>query len=271
MNRLSIIGLGWLGNQIGEYFMNRNYQIVGTVTSLEKATRLKNKGFEVSVLELEKLESIDSTSFDPFLSNVIFITIPPSANENYADKIIELIVKIQSANRMAKFIFTSSTSVYGNMAREIDESAATDPVSANAKVIVKVEEFLKKAVSDYLIIRLGGLVGRNRHPVNYLAGRVGIAKPQAPVNLIHANDICRAVYFLLEAGISNKIINVVTPDHPAKEDYYRTVAENLNLSLPNFDPQDNELGKVVTPKKLRDLGFKFNYQSPFQYPEAKTD
>jgi nucleoside-diphosphate-sugar epimerase len=269
MNRISIIGLGWLGKQIGNYFQNKGFTVSGTATTKEKVEKLLKESFNAEQLKIEKLEAINAQNFSPFLARTVVITIPPlSVNEGYDTLIIDLINRIKAVNPKVKVFFTSSTSVYGNKDEEIDEYSEVNPITKNAKEIVAIENFMQSELSNFCIFRLGGLVGRNRHPVHYLAGREDILKPKAAVNLIHASDVCNALHFIVENEVSSKIVNLVTPDHPSKEIYYTTVAENLSLSLPKFDQSDTRLDKVVKPLELMELGFNFKYTSPYDYPEA---
>lgn len=70
-------------------------------------------------------------------------------------------------------MFISSTSVYGNLNREITEEDETFPETESGKALVKVEKLLRNEKEiNITILRFGGLIGYERNPGNFLAGKL---------------------------------------------------------------------------------------------------
>ena len=42
--KIGIIGLGWLGEPLGEFLLEKGFDLLGTTTSIEKAKLLNEKG-----------------------------------------------------------------------------------------------------------------------------------------------------------------------------------------------------------------------------------
>lgn len=270
MKNVSIIGLGWLGKQIANNLDRQGFIIKGTTRTQEKKEDLLENGWEAYQLNIANIANINADQKDLFSSSVIILTIPPSTlKENYAEAMKALLQHIREVNPNARIFYTSSTSVYGSFEKfmPIDENSPTKPKRINAIEIVKVEKLIAAYFENYCILRLGGLVGENRNPANYMSNRKNVSKRAAVVNLIHADDICEFISFAISKVELPKIINLVSPEHPQKMDYYIMAVNNLGLIPPKFDQEDNRLDKKVDSLFLQQLSFKFKYPSPEQYPE----
>lgn len=263
MRAIAIIGLGWLGAELGKQLKANGFFICGTTTSVKKSLEL-NKTFD-QVVNYKLGDSIDQVTFKKAIDFFV-ITIPPSSSEFYVSHLEELIHKLKEKNKSAKFIYTSSISVYGSEPRIVNEGSETNAETSNAKKMLAVEKILQGKYSECSsVIRLGGLVGDERHPVNYLSGRIGVKKPNAAINLIHRDDVLSFISALIEhfQGIT---FNLVSPNHPKKKEYYNWVAEQKDLMLVVFDEEDKNLDKVVNCIAVKSINFEFKYRSPYDFP-----
>ena len=113
------------------------------------------------------------------------------------------------------------------------------------------------------ILRFGGLIGEDRHPIKFLAGKTNVENPDAPINLIHQEDCIGIIVEMLnrvqhDREIGNVVFNAVTPQHPARKEYYTQKAIENNLSLPIFDDSKKSVGKLISSKKVEEvLAYKF--------------
>lgn len=267
MKRISIIGLGWLGFQLAEKLTENNFEVRGTTTTEEKIPALSKVAQKVEIMKLDEL-TVYKNSWPLFLDASIFIlTIPPSKIENYATKMVDLLKLIRDRNPKAKVIYTGSSSVYGNAVGEVDEHSPIQPQSPNAKKIAGLEHYFQTLQDEEIaVLRLGGLVGPGRHPVKYLIGKSNIKGKNKGVNLIHSADIAEVVLRICKGEYPSGIYNLCCPEHPLKSDYYKQIAKKMNCSPPSFDKFDNQSGKLLICKKLKQLNYQFIYASPFQFP-----
>lgn len=264
MKKIGIIGVGWLGEYLVNQIDKKKFNIWGTVSTEEKALKLTGSGFPIVSYQLgetpEKLMGCKEV-------DIFLITIPPSVSDQYVNLLKELIQYLKKQSPEAKLIYTSSTSVYGKAVREVYELSETEAVTKNAQKMEEVERFLQEQYkNDSYILRLGGLVGGERHPVKYLSGRKNIAKPFAPVNLVHRKDIVRLIFFIAEGKIDAGIINFSSPEHPEKNKYYEWAAKKLDIEKPLFNFADKSSDKTVICKAVQSAGFQFEYQSPYEFP-----
>ncbi|MBL7556119.1 MAG: SDR family NAD(P)-dependent oxidoreductase [Bdellovibrionaceae bacterium] len=224
-----IIGLGWLGSELATELHKQNYKTWGT----------HSKDFNFQTDPFPEL------SFD-----VLFLNTPPLPHipaKAYADKI----PKVPGS----KIIFISSTSVYGQDQERVTESSIPKPTSESALWLASVESLLFTKFGNALtVIRPGGLIGGQRHPVFSLSRKAEIPNGDAVINLIHRQDligICRVAASVTEIPI----INAVTPYHPRKKDYYSQWAAQLNLPKLNFSTlseSSRQIDSAVLPKLYRD-------------------
>lgn len=258
-SKIGIIGCGWLGFPLAKLLLNKNYLIKGSSTSKEKLLELKSNKIDPYYIEITEKGIIGD--IDSFLDeiDVLIINIPPKIkglpNENYSKK-IQLIANKAEKRLIDKIIFISSTSVYGSNQGKINSSTNPIPSSKNGVEILQSEKIISKN-KNCTIIRFGGLIGNNRHPVHSLTKKNQVLNPKAPINLIHLEDCIRIIYSIILKEVWGKICLGVSPYHPTREDYYNTKCEALGLKRINF-VNDTTINKEVTDSKiLKELNYNF--------------
>jgi nucleoside-diphosphate-sugar epimerase len=113
---------------------------------------------------------------------------------------------------------------------------------------------------DAVVLRLGGLYGPDRDPARSLSGRTGVAGPDAPVNLVHRDDVIGVVQAILAQDVRNGVFNVVADAHPTKRAYYTARAEALGLPPPQL-AESPVPWKKVSSRKVQDvLGYTFRHR-----------
>ena len=256
MSRIGIMGGGWLGLAVAEKAMERNHSIKVSTTHKEKSTLLKKKGFDTAVVEVSEFDINGEIDFFNDVK-LLIISIPPglrkNPDRNYIAIIEQIINKIELTG-IEKVIFTSSTSVYGNQAEIITEESELLGTTDAARQIIAVEKkLLEHKQFESCILRLGGLVGPNRHPIFTLSGKKNIPNPLSPINFIHQQDAVSIILHIIENWQGNQVYNAVTPFHPARIDYYSEMAKIAALGAPAFQKS----GIVSANKVRKDLNFKF--------------
>jgi NAD dependent epimerase/dehydratase family enzyme len=106
------------------------------------------------------------------------------------------------------------------------------------------------------VVRFGGLIGEDRHPVKFLSGRKNVEQPDSPVNLIHQNDCIGILLTLIEKEIYGEVFNAVAPSHPTRKTYYTKRHFPLvcrYLNLPSKTPQENHFKR----QNNRNAGYDF--------------
>lgn len=270
MIKISILGCGWLGLPLAKRLIEKGNSVNGSTTSENKLSILKDAGINPFLVTLES-ESV-SESINAFLakSEILIIDIPPklravnpdSEKKAFVEKIKNLTPFIEKS-LVKKVLFVSSISVYGDENHLITEETNPNPETESGKQLLLAEEILQKNQNfETTILRFGGLIGEDRHPVKFLAGKENLENPDAPVNLIHQNDCISIIEEIVKQSKWNDVFNAVAPFHPTREDYYTQKAKEQNLILPKFSPEKSKIKKVISSKKIETvLSFKFRLEN----------
>ena len=155
-----------------------------------------------------------------------------------------------SESSITKIVFVSSTSVYGDVDGEVTEETPPCPITESGVQLLASENVFREDPNLHTtILRYGGLIGPERHPIKNLAGR-RVVNGNFPVNLIHLNDAVAIICKIVSQGYWGEIFNGVYPHHPSKRDYYLAEAKKKGLSLPEFSSNHNKEGKKITSCRL---------------------
>ncbi|WP_324067310.1 MAG: SDR family oxidoreductase [Flavobacterium sp.] len=273
--KISILGCGWLGLPLAKSLLAKGYVVKGSTTSESKLDLLKNAGILSFQIQLEEHQIIGN--IEEFLkeTDVLVIDIPPglrreisTSNEmTFVNKVKTLIPFIEKSG-IQKVIFVSSTSVYGDgfPIVEITEETKPNPDTESGKQLA-ITETLLQSNSHFktTVIRFGGLLGDNRHPIKFLAGRTNVENPDAPVNMIEREDCIGIIEKILKYSETSEqhdnwgeTFNAVAPQHPTRKAYYHKKAEIFNLPLPTFAEDSESKGKIISSEKVETiLGYSF--------------
>jgi nucleoside-diphosphate-sugar epimerase len=267
MKQISILGCGWLGLPLAVSLIEKGFWVKGSTTTLDKISQLNNVGISAHQIELSETEIKGHIELFLHNSEILIIDIPPklrrNSSENFVKKIQNLIPFIEKSS-VEKVIFVSSTSVYSDNNSIVTEETIPIPDSESGWQLLEAEKLLQSNTNfNTTVVRFGGLIGENRHPIHFLAGRKNIENPDAPINLIHQMDCIGIIEEILRQAQNDKlgfgeIFNAVAPFHPTRKTYYSEKALELNLLLPEFDESKPSVGKIISSEKVETvLGYHF--------------
>lgn len=270
MKKISVLGCGWLGLPLAKSLLEKGYEVKGSTTTSEKISILENTGIAAFKIALSENEIVGN--IDAFLSNseILIIDIPPklrgNSPENFVSKIQYLIPFIEKSS-IENVLFVSSTSVYADLPLDcargdkniITEATIPNPDTESGKQLLEAERLLQNNPNfKTTIVRFGGLIGEDRHPIHFLAGRKNIENPEVPINLIHQIDCIGIIEDILVKNYFGELVNAVASFHPTRKEYYSEKAIELHLPLPEFDENKISIGKTIFSDKLEKvLNYKF--------------
>lgn len=278
MKQISILGCGWLGLPLAKALIEKGFSVKGSTTSIDKLSVIEKLGIQPFLIVLS--ENKTEGKLDGFLENskILIIDIPPklrgsgtdpstALRKTFVEKIKNLIPHIEKS-AVEKVLFVSSTSVYAEDNSIVTEDSPLNPETESGKQLVQVEQLLQSNSNfKTTILRFGGLIGEDRHPIPFLAGKRNLENPKAPINLIHQVDcigiileiICHTVPKLRELEVWGETFNAVAPFHPSREEYYTQKAIDLGLELPQFNLESPTFGKTILSSKIVTvLGYTFS-------------
>lgn len=261
IRRIAIIGLGWLGEPLAKELSKGGYIVSGTTTRQDKVERLQSEGIlaEQWIFDTANPEAPSCLAG----AEIVLITLPP--RRAYSTWLAALAFLAEKAALNALLIYTGSTGVYRGresagpgMAKEGDEIPDSP--------LARAEAIISNSGHPYLIFRLAGLVGGDRNPARFLAGKTDVKGGDAPVNLAHRSDVISAIRLALDKEIHNEIINICSDEHPLKKDFYPTLASKNGMTPPQFDATDTGKGYQVDNGKMKSLlGLHLKYPDPYQF------
>lgn len=266
MDTISILGCGWLGLPLAESLHKAGYQVKGSTRTKEDLAKLKEKGITPFLIVLDP--EIRGDNLDSFFdSQILIINFPPERRDDIVSyhglQAVSLIDKIK-ASPIDRVIFVSSTSVYPDLNREVAEEDTPEPTKASGQALIKFESLLNNS-SDFktTVLRFAGLIGHDRMPGRFLAGKKEIINAEAPVNLIHRDDCINIIKQIIEKDVWGDTFNACSDAHPRRKDYYVSAARKLGLTPPDFIEQDNYSYKIINSDKLKErLSYTFIYPDP---------
>jgi nucleoside-diphosphate-sugar epimerase len=272
MKKVSIIGLGWLGEATGLLLQTQGYEVLGSSTRPEKVEILRKRGLDAVQFYLNP--DPEGTGYQRlFDSEILVVTLPPRSRQGDGELYLQQLAalrKLLAASKVAQVVFISSTGIYPN---ESNPSPYTEeePISASnaGNSVLHQAEALMKSPSNYqlTVLRMGGLMGADRIPGTYFSGREQVVG-HTRVNFIHQVDAAGMIAWVIKKGLWNQTFNGVAPEHPLRRELYQHNSSALGIPLPaSFqEAADEEVGRLISSDKLLATGFAFEFPNPMTFP-----
>ena len=180
----------------------------------------------------------------------------------YESALMELACLVRKAGARGVIHFSSS-GIYDGLKGDIDESAALNECSERAQKLLAGERALQQ-VPCCITLRLAGLIGPGRHPGHFVAGKA-LNEPEAPVNMVHSEDIIAAVSLLLEQDVlSGNIFNLNCPGVVSRRVFYTQAVQNINADIifSSENLAEDASGRRVNPNKfIQAYGYNYRFKS----------
>ena len=264
-NKVSILGCGWFGLPFAEKLIQLGYLVKGSTTTPDKLTLLEQKRIKPYLINLVNT-SLSANILEFLDSDYLVICFPPRIRahgdkETYLAQINFLSKLVQQSPRLKQVLFISSTSVYKDTNNKITETdlqaLMDDSPLLQAETLFQNQENFKT-----IVLRFAGLVGGSRHPGRFLAGKLNVPQPHAPVNLLHLDDCIGLGVKIIEGPIQNAVFHAAADEHPTREHFYTAAARALHLPPPKFKSDDDIMFKIIDNSKI-----KSEYQYQFIHPD----
>ncbi|CNH56173.1 SDR family oxidoreductase [Yersinia pseudotuberculosis] len=273
MKKVAIIGLGWLGMPLAQSLSRRGIDVVGSKTTPDGVDAARMSGINCYPLVLTPELICEPDDLAQLMAvDALVITLPASrttAGGDHYFQAVQQVVDSALAFGVPRIIFTSSTSVYGETRGRIKESSPLQPVTVAGKTLMALEQWLHQLPHTSVdILRLAGLVGTDRHPGRFLAGKTGVKGGSQGANLVHQEDVIAAIELLLNRPKGGHLYNLCAPIHPRKRDFYPACARALQLTPPEFavEEQEGANREIDGSKICSELGFEYLYPDPSRMP-----
>jgi nucleoside-diphosphate-sugar epimerase len=282
--RVLIVGCGYVGGPLGAELVRQGHEVFGLRRSPGAETDLKAAGVVPLLGDITQPVQLARLP-----SNFHWVVNCVSSSGGGAAGYREVylqgtrnLVDWLSAAPPAKFVYTSSTSVYGQEdGSMVKESSATEPDAETGKILVETEKVLVEAAHQKkfpaVILRVAGIYGPDRGHwfKQYLNNEARIeGKGERVLNMIHRDDIVGAIIAALKSGRAGEIYNAVDDEPVTQLAFFEWLSATLGKELPpcadeasgNLVPAETaerkrgRTNKKVSNRRLKmELGYQFKY------------
>lgn len=270
MKKALIVGMGYVGSNVAKHWKNQ-YVVEGTTTTQEKVPELEKICKKVVLIDPNNKNQWREIVYD---KDVILVCVAPKyiPGENVDYRTTYLETAIALSNSLAgikgrpQLVYTSSTSVYDR--KGTDELKETSSLSEepNQKILRETEEtFLSLQPNlPVTILRLSQIIG---HPprdfrtfCRRMSGRSFPGNGEEPTNLIHVDDITKAIDFVIEKKLKG-VFNISQTIPLNRKQIFEKFCEELKIPPPIYSGEikDSHLSKKeISSRKIQEEGFIFN-------------
>lgn len=265
---ISLLGCGWLGFPLAINLLSEGYRVKASTTTREKLKALDIAGIDPYLVQFSS--SAPAPDLKKLLdAKTLIINIPPGRNNpdglgNYRQMVRSVCGAIPDSD-ISRIILISSTSVYSDSNTTMTEKSDIAPDTDSGRLMAETEAVFANLPVKVIILRLAGLIGPQRMPGRFFAGKTEIPNGWAPVNLIHRNDVVRMIQQLIENKNASGIYNGCAPSHPSRSEFYTLAAEIENMEPPHFIPEKKHWKIIESMRVENELGFEFEFPSLMQF------
>jgi nucleoside-diphosphate-sugar epimerase len=262
IKNITIIGCGWLGCILGEALCKNGYSVHGSARSSAGLSRIINAGISQFYLDLNVTNKLPRQILEK--TDLVVLSLPPQKRDlaAYYGELLSAIV--QQFSLKTRVIFTSSIGIYPNRNQFFTESYLFTLDEQNT-TLYQAEKQLYALLGERLtVLRLGGLIGPERHPIYSMSGKSISNDGSGPINLVHSTDITEAVLLIIKKNLFGKRYNLVFPSVVSKKLYYNTIAKQKGLDPVLFGKERAIHRKIDGQLISKETDFEYAY-TPHEY------
>jgi nucleoside-diphosphate-sugar epimerase len=276
--RVLIVGCGYVGLPLGAELVKQGHEVFGLRRSAGAEAELKSAGVKPLTADITKAEQLAQL---PAMYDWVVNCV--SASGGGADEYREVylqgtrnLIEWLGASPPKKFVYTSSTSVYGqNDGSLVRENSSTEPAVETGKILVETERVLLAAARERkfpaVILRLAGIYGPDRgHWLKlYMSNEARIEGNGTRIlNMIHRDDVAGVIIAALKSGRPGEVYNAVDDEPVSQLGFFQWLSGPLGKELPPSAPEDAEVVRKrgVTNKKVSNRRLKMELGYQFKYP-----
>lgn len=271
-----IVGCGYVGMVLGPELVRLGHEVYGLRRDPSAAAQLTGAGLHPLFADITRPETLEPLPRD---FNWVVLSVAAGGDaDNYRRIYLDgtrRLLEWLSVSPPEKFVYTSSTSVYGQIdGSQVKESSPIEPTAETSKVLVETEKVLFEAFQRQkfpaVILRVAGIYGPDRGHwfKQFLKNEARMDGDGSRfLNMIHRDDVAGCIIAALKRGRPGEIYNAVD-DEPVRQ---RTFFEWLGSALGKYPPpassenpsEDRKRGltnKRVSNRKLKmELGYQFKH------------
>jgi len=276
-----IVGCGYVGLPLGGELVRLGHEVAGLRRQASAENELKAAGIRPLVGDVTRPESLGRLphAFDWVVNCVAS---GGGTAEEYRRIYLQgtrHLMEWLSATPPQKFVYTGSTSVYGQTdGSPVKETSPTEPLVETAKVLLETEKLLLTAAGERkfpaVILRVAGIYGPDRGHAfkQFLKNEARIEGDGSRfLNMIHRDDLIGCLIAVLKGGRPGEIYNTVDDEPVTQANFFQWLAEELGREPPPMVPENPEADRKrgVTNKRVSNRKLKMELGHQFKYPNFR--
>jgi nucleoside-diphosphate-sugar epimerase len=276
--RVLIVGCGYVGLPLGAELMKQGHEVFGLRRGSGGEAEMTAAGLKPLIADITKPEELAKLP-GPFDWVVNTVSSTKGGEEEYRQVYLQgtrHLIEWLAPMALKKFVYTSSTSVYGQTdGSVVKESSPTEPSSATSRLLVETEKLLLDAAQakkfPAVILRVAGIYGPERGHLfqQYLRNEARIAgKGERLLNMIHRDDLVNVIIAALKNGRAGEIYNAVDDEPVGQTHFFRWLSETLGKWMPPFATEEENAARKrgLTNKKVSNRKLKMELGVALKYP-----
>lgn len=221
-----IVGCGDVGMRIAQSLLKAGVSVAGVVRRADAAEQLRAEGLGACCLDLDAEEA---AALPP--AKTVFWCAPPPGRGVTDTRLRRYLPQLLGR----RVVYGSTTGVYGDCGgRWIDEDEPAEPLHDRGRRRLDAEIVLREAGVDHVVLRIPGIYGPGRWPLERLRSGAPVIDPAEapPSNRIHADDLAAVAILAAERGVTGRVYHVGDGQPTTMTDYFYRVADHFGISRP---------------------------------------
>jgi nucleoside-diphosphate-sugar epimerase len=278
--RVLIVGCGYVGLPLGMELVRLGHEVSGLRRNASAENELKAAGLQPRFGDVTKPETLARLPRD--FDWVVNCVAAGGGAEDYRQVYLQgtrNVIEWLAPNPPKKFVYTSSTSVYGQIdGSQVKESSPTEPLVETAKILLETEKLLLAAVAERkfpaVVLRVAGIYGPDRGHwfKQFLKNEACIEGDGSRfLNMIHRDDLIGCVIAALKNGRPGEIYNAADDEPVSQLHFFQWLAQSLDKPLPPSEPENPDASRKrgVTNKRVLNRKLKMELGHQFKYPNFR--
>jgi nucleoside-diphosphate-sugar epimerase len=271
--RVLIVGCGYVGLPLGVELIRLGHEVFGLRRSASAESELKTAGIQPLFGDVTRPETLAKLprEFDWVVNCVAagggaddYRQVYLQGTRNLIEWLAPASAEASARQALKKFVYTSSTSVYGQTdGSQVKESSPTEPLAETAKILVETEKLLLAAVAERkfpaVILRVAGIYGPDRGHwfKQFLKDEARMEGDGSRfLNMIHRDDLIGCIIAALKNGRAGEIYNAADDEPVSQLHFFQWLAQSLDKPLPPSEPAAVALARSGAPRENPDAARK---------------
>jgi len=275
-----IVGCGYVGLPLGVELVRLGHEVFGLRRNASAESELKAAGIQPLFGDVTQPETLAKLPRE--FDWVVNCVAAGGGAEDYRQVYLQgtrSLIEWLAPNPPKKFVYTSSTSVYGQTdGSQVKESSPTEPAVETAKVLLETEKLLLAVVAERkfpaVILRVAGIYGPDRGHwfKQFLKNEARMEGDGSRfLNMIHRDDLIGCIIAALKRGRAGEIYNAVDDEPVSQMNFFQWLAGTVGKYPPQSEPENSAENRKrgVTNKRVSNRRLKMELGYQFKHPNFR--